>query len=91
MNRPIIERFKKQHANCRVALDAWQAEVEEAMWDSFHNLSQRYSSASNVGKYVIFNLMGKKYRLVVQVNYEIKIVLIVWMGTHSTYSKKVWK
>lgn len=91
INQPKIENFKKKHPDCRSALDVWRLEVEEAKWDSFHTVQQRYSTASNVNKYVIFNIKGKKYRLVVQINYEVKIVFIVWIGTHSAYSKIDWK
>jgi mRNA interferase HigB len=34
----------------------------------------------------VFNIRGKKYRLVTQINYEIQVVLIRWFGTHDEYN-----
>ncbi len=34
---------------------------------------------------VIFNIGGNNYRLVVQVAYKTKIVMVVWVGTHAEY------
>ena len=38
---------------------------------------------------IVFNLKGNKYRVETKVSYEINVVLVLRIGTHSEYSK--WK
>ena len=35
----------------------------------------------------VFNIRGNRYRLVVRVNYEYKIVYIRFIGTHAEYDR----
>ncbi len=36
---------------------------------------------------VVFNIKGNDYRLIVDIEYKLKIVFIVWFGTHAEYDK----
>jgi len=36
---------------------------------------------------VVFNIKGNDYRLIVDIEYKLKIVFIVWFSTHSEYDK----
>jgi mRNA interferase HigB len=47
-----------------------------------------YTSVSLVGDdRVVFNIMGNKYRLVVRIVFQFKVIQIKWFGTHSEYDK----
>jgi mRNA interferase HigB len=47
-----------------------------------------YPSASVIsGKRTVFNIKGDAYRLVVDIEYKIGIIFIVWFGTHGEYDK----
>src|SRR5579872_1852336 len=88
LNRELLVKAGREHANVRKQIEAWHAEVEQADWDGPDEIKRRYASASFLaGNVVIFNLRGNKYRLVVKVNYPGKIVLVKWFGTHAEYSK----
>ena len=55
---------------------------------NFNELKRTYGSASIVGDdRVVFNIMGNKYRLVVRLVFEFKVIQIKWFGTHSEYDK----
>ena len=47
-----------------------------------------YKNASIIsGKRVVFNIKGNDYRLIVDIEYNLKIIFIVWIGTHKEYDK----
>jgi mRNA interferase HigB len=84
-----LDDFARRHAEIRPPLDAWILEVEEADWDGPVDIKARFPSASFLSENrVIFNIKGNKYRLATKVSYEVKVVLVKWVGTHAEYSKK---
>lgn len=86
---PLIEEFKKNHADVRGVLDAWREEVTEATWHTTQDIKKRYPSADFLSENrVIFNIKGNSYRLAVRVRYQGGIVLVEWVGTHAEYDKK---
>lgn len=38
-------------------------------------------------KRAVFNIHGNTYRLIVDIEYRLKIVFVVWFGTHKQYDK----
>jgi mRNA interferase HigB len=81
-----LNNFKRKHSNASSQIDSWIAEVEEATWNTPQDIKRRYASASILANYnVVFNLKGNSYRLLVQVNYKNKIVLVKKVGTHKDY------
>ncbi len=86
---PLLQRFKQSHADARGPLDAWQDEVERSQWQTSKNIKKLYRSADFLAdNRVIFNIKGKRYRLVVQVRYRGGWVVVEWIGTHAEYDKK---
>lgn len=68
------------------ALKAWYREVKKAQWNNSNELKQKYRNASVLQKgRVVFNICGNKFRLIVGVNYSVKVVYIKWVGTHTEY------
>lgn len=60
--------------------------MEHSRWDTPQSLKMEYRSASILtGKRVVFNINGNEYRLIVDVEYRLKIVFVVWFGTHTEY------
>lgn len=67
-------------------LKAWLAEARAAQWQTPADIRAKYGSASFVpDNRVVFNIGGNKYRLVVHVNYDLKVVLVKFIGTHKEY------
>ncbi len=76
------------------ALLSWYEEVEIADWSTPNALKQKFLNASILtSKRVVFNIHGNSYRLIVDIEFRLKIVFIVWFGTHKQYdlidSKKI--
>jgi mRNA interferase HigB len=67
-------------------LSAWYFEAKNANWNSPSDLKEKYRSASILkGGRCVFNICGNKYRLIVKINYNVQIIYIRWVGTHSDY------
>jgi len=85
--RTLIE-FWKRNPRSEQALKAWFDEVRNVSWKTLNDLKKQYRSASIISsKRVVFNIKGNDYRLVVDIEYKIGILFIVWLGTHKKYDK----
>ena len=70
------------------ALKAFIYEVRYSDWENAKELKSKYGNASIISsKRVVFNIKGNDYRLIVDVEYKLRIVFIVWFGTHTEYEK----
>ena len=57
-------------------------------WKNSAEVKEKYRNASIItNERVVFNIAGNKYRLIVAIKYEIKIVFIRFIGTHKQYDK----
>ncbi|TDX00344.1 type II toxin-antitoxin system HigB family toxin [Dinghuibacter silviterrae] len=70
------------------SLLAWYEEAENAQWNNPQELKLQYRNASILtDKRVVFNIHGNTFRLIVDIEYRLKIVFVVWFGTHKQYDK----
>ncbi len=70
------------------ALFEWYHELILCSYKNFNELKSAYPNASLVGDdRIVFNIMGNKFRLVVRIVFEFKVVQIKWFGTHLEYDK----
>ena len=50
-------------------------------------MKRKYANASIINaKRAVFNVKGNDYRLVTDIEYRLKIIFIVWIGTHKQYA-----
>lgn len=70
------------------ALLSWYEEAETADWNSPNELKLQYRNASILNdRRVVFNIHGNSFRLIVDIEYRLKIVFIIWFGSHKQYDK----
>lgn len=83
-----IKNFWGKYPEAKQALLAWYEEAESSEWENPNILKSHYKSASILNKKrVVFNIHGNDFRLIVDIEYRLKIVFIVWFGTHKQYDK----
>ena len=88
VGRSLLVDFAKRHSDIRAPLNAWACEVEDADWHGPADIKARFPSASILSENrVVFNIKGNKYRIETKVSFEIKVVLVKRIGTHSEYLK----
>lgn len=77
-----------KYADSELSLRSWYHDIKSAEWDNSNELKQQYRNASIVGEgRVVFNIKGNTYRLVVLIDYEFKVIIIRFIGTHKQYDK----
>lgn len=80
--------FWLKHKSAEQPLKSWVQEAESSIWKNSAELKSKYRNASIISsKRTIFNIKGNDYRLIVDIEYRLKIIFIVWVGTHSQYNK----
>lgn len=83
-----LKDYWETFPGAKQALLSWYEEVAIAQWSNPNELKEQYHHASILtDKRVVFNIHGNSYRLIVDVEYRLKIVFIVWFGTHKLYDK----
>ncbi len=77
-----------KHASAKQSLLSWYEEVEQTQWKNPQELKAQFRNASIINKKrVVFNIHANDFRLVVDIEYRLGIVFIVWFGTHDVYDK----
>ncbi|MHA7130161.1 type II toxin-antitoxin system HigB family toxin [Algoriphagus namhaensis] len=88
INRKTLLKYISLYPEADNPLRQWYKEIEKLEINSFNELKAMYGNASLVkDDRVVFNIKGNKFRLVVRVVFEFKVVQIKWFGTHSEYDK----
>lgn len=84
--RKLLSDYWKKEPPSEDALKAWFAEAQNAEWTQPADIQKLYRNASILKDCrVVFNICGNKYRLVVRINYNYKVVYIRFIGTHKEY------
>ena len=91
ISKAMLKNFwslRSDYGDSEPHLKAWIEEVKRANWETPADVKAKFRTASILknGR-VVFNIAGNKYRLVVRIEYKIKIVYIRFIGTHKEYDK----
>ncbi len=62
----------------------------KAQWTNLTDLRIAYPKADQVGRCLIFNVCGNKYRLIVRVTQNWKRLYVRHVLTHKDYDKQAW-
>ncbi len=80
--------LKPRYKSAEKSIQAWIYEVKYSSWVSPAELKLKYINASIISsKRVVFNIKGNEYRIIVDIEYKMRIVFIIWFGTHKEYDK----
>lgn len=79
---------ESKYQQAEESVKAWIYEVRFSTWGNTNELKSKYGNASIISsKRVVFNIKVNDYRLIVDIEYMLKIVFVVWFGTHKEYDK----
>ncbi|MEO6844057.1 MAG: type II toxin-antitoxin system HigB family toxin [Ginsengibacter sp.] len=83
-----LHDYAKKKKEAEQPLLLWYNEACKAVWKNSNELKAQFRNASVIsGKRFVFNIHGNKYRLIVDIEFYLQIIFIVWIGTHTEYDK----
>lgn len=91
ITRKTLIQFLEKHPDSRNALTRWFKIVQKTEFNSFAELRAAFPSVDKVDQWIIFNIGGNKYRLIVSIHFNRGKVYIRHVLTHAEYDKGVWK
>ncbi|MGZ3873414.1 MAG: type II toxin-antitoxin system HigB family toxin [Mucilaginibacter sp.] len=81
-----LKEFANEFRSAEQPLFSWYDEMVKGEWNSPAELKEQYRNASILNsKRVVFNIHGNSFRLIVDIEYRLKIIFVVWFGTHKQY------
>lgn len=88
ISKKPLREFWERYADTVVPLHDWHKAAKREEWDSPGTLIANHPNARIIGNNrAVFNIKGNRYRLVVRVNYQYRIVYIRFIGTHAEYDR----
>jgi mRNA interferase HigB len=86
-----LKEFWTKHPQAEKPLRAWHQVAERAQWRNLNELRATFPHADVVGKCIVFNVGGNKFRLVVVAHFNRGKLYVRKVMTHAEYSKGRWK
>ena len=92
IKRSRLINYYELYPETKQQLLAWFSEAEQACWTCPQDILDRYNSADfPTDHHVIFDIKGKRYRLVIRIRYANSTskgtVFIRWFGPHKDYDR----
>jgi mRNA interferase HigB len=89
ITRQRLNEFCTTHTDAREPLAVWYRVMRAKRYASSHELRADFPTASFLGAYrTVFNVGGNKYRLVVDMRYDLGRVYIRHVLTHEEYDRR---
>jgi mRNA interferase HigB len=82
-----------EHLAAKATFDLWRKTIINANWTCFADVRETFGTASQVGKFVVFNVGGNKFRLITEIRYNLKPrhIYLRHVLTHEEYDREKWK
>ena len=89
ISRRRLQEFGDTYEDAKAPLNAWYRIMKGREYRSTHGLRTDFPSASFLGaRRTVFNIGGNKYRLVVDMRYDLGCVYVRQVLTHEEYDRR---
>jgi mRNA interferase HigB len=83
----MLREFWQQYPTAESTLRQWHSIVEQTDFRDFGHIREFFNSADYVPPYVVFDVAGNNYRVVVVVQYRSKRMCVREVMTHREYDE----
>ena len=90
INRNALRRMMKAHSKSAAALDAWWRVTKASRWNHIEECRRSLTNADQVGRRLIFNILGNNYRLITVVSWRNQRIYVKALLTHREYERNTW-
>ena len=78
--------FYTKHPEAKVALEEWYSKCTKANWNNFAEVKKTFRRVDSAGKQrFVFDIKGNDFRLVAMVKFQLELIYVRFVGTHSEY------
>ena len=90
ISRKRLLEFWRKHSDSQRPLRAWLAIVRTKNYTNSYAVRRDFPTASFLGSWrTVFNIGGNKYRLIVDMRYDLGRIYIRHVLTHQEYSRRI--
>jgi len=86
-----LKEFWAKNKLAETVVRDWIQAVSLADWKTSVDVKKTFNSTNIYKGCTIFDIGGNKYRIIAKVEYQIHIVFIRFVLTHSEYDEKKWQ
>ena len=90
INRKALRQIMRAHAETAASLDAWWKVAKAARWTQLDECRRSFTSVDQVGRCLIFDILGNNYRLITVVSWRNQRIYIKALLTHREYERNTW-
>ena len=80
----------KDQPDAAAALDAWWRATKAARWTHIVECRGSFTTADQVGRCHIFDILGNSYRLITMVSWRNQRIYVKALFTHREYERNTW-
>ena len=89
ISRRPLKEFGEEYEDAKSTLDAWYRIMKGREYRTPHELRKDFPTASFLGgRRTVFNIGGNKYRLVVDMRYDLGRIYVRDVLTHEDYDRR---
>ncbi len=91
ISKKKLREFWETWPEAEKPLRAWYRVAEQSTWEKYADVKQTYSRADQVGRCLVFDIAGNKFRLIAIPFYQYGRIYIRHVLTHGEYDRGNWK
>jgi mRNA interferase HigB len=91
ISKKKLRAFWARYPKAKSPLEAWYQIVKHAEWATLADVRKTFSTADQVGRFVVFNIGGNKYRLIAVIHFNRAKLFVRHVLTHAEYDEDKWK
>ena len=91
ISKKKLREFWGKHSKAKSPLEAWYQVAKRAEWENLADVRKTFNTADLVGRFVVFDIGGNKYRLIAVIHFNRGKLFVRHVLTHAEYDQGKWK